>query len=119
MKLWLGGSTIVIPTVIAIPGATRYSQRGFSLGLVNRGHGVPRCCGSRFRASELMYLMNGYLVFKVHEGACDPLTPLLQHSRPESELFSCDFSQKFQRHFMQPRKIRQEHGGAYAPPCSL
>ena len=37
MKLWLDGSTIVIPTVIAIPGATRYSQRGFSLGPVNRG----------------------------------------------------------------------------------
>ena len=37
MKLWLDGSTIVIPTVIAIPGATLYSQRGFSLGPVNRG----------------------------------------------------------------------------------
>ena len=37
MKLWLDGSTIVIPTVIAIPGATRYSRRGFSLGPVNRG----------------------------------------------------------------------------------
>ena len=37
MKLWLDGSTIVIPTVIAIPGATRYSQRDFSLGPVNRG----------------------------------------------------------------------------------
>ena len=42
--------------------------------------------GSRFRASELMYLMNGYWVFKVHGGACDPLTPLLQHSRLKSEL---------------------------------
>lgn len=29
--------------------------------------------------------MNGYLVFKVHGGAGDPLTPLLQYSRPESE----------------------------------
>ena len=31
MRLWLGGSTIVIPTVIAIPGATRHLQREFSL----------------------------------------------------------------------------------------
>ena len=37
LRLWLDGSTIVIPTVIAIPGATLYSQRGFSLGPVNRG----------------------------------------------------------------------------------
>ncbi|WP_428226072.1 hypothetical protein [Flintibacter sp.] len=31
MRLWLGGSTIVIPTVIAMPGATRHLQREFSL----------------------------------------------------------------------------------------
>ena len=37
MKLWLGGSTIVIPTVIAMPGANRHSQGVFSLGPVGRG----------------------------------------------------------------------------------
>ena len=41
-----------------------------------------------------MYLMNGYLVFKVHEGAGNPLTPLLQHSRPESELIFLKNSKK-------------------------
>ena len=44
---------------------------------------------------ELMYLMNGYLVFKVHGGAGDPLTPLLQHSRPESELIFLKTLKKF------------------------
>ena len=34
MKLWLGGSTIVIPTVIAMPGANRHLQGVFSLGPV-------------------------------------------------------------------------------------
>lgn len=34
--------SIVIPTVIAIPGATRYSQRGFSLGPVNLNRGAWR-----------------------------------------------------------------------------
>ena len=42
LGLWLDGSTIVIPTVIAIPGATRYSQRGFSLGPVNLNRGAWR-----------------------------------------------------------------------------
>ena len=28
------------------------------------GRGAPCCCGLRFRASELMYLTNGYSVFK-------------------------------------------------------
>ena len=37
MKLWLGGSTIVIPTVIAMPGANRHLQGVFSLGPVGRG----------------------------------------------------------------------------------
>lgn len=42
-----------------------------------------------------MYLMNGYLVFKVHGGAGNPLTPLLQHSRPESELIFLKTLKKF------------------------
>ena len=42
-----------------------------------------------------MYLMNGYLVFKVHGGAGNPLTPLLQHSRPESELIFLKNLKKF------------------------
>ena len=37
MKLWLGGSTIVIPTVIAVPGANRHLQGVFSLGPVGWG----------------------------------------------------------------------------------
>ena len=37
MKLWLGGSTIVIPTVIAMPVANRHLQGVFSLGPVGRG----------------------------------------------------------------------------------
>ena len=37
MKLWLGGSTIVIPTVIAMPGANQHLQGVFSLGPVGRG----------------------------------------------------------------------------------
>lgn len=48
-----GGNPILAEGVLARPGKPG-------------GHGVPCCCGSRFRASELMYLMNGYLVFKVH-----------------------------------------------------
>jgi hypothetical protein len=35
VKLWLGGSTIVIPTVIAMPGANLHLQRVFSLGPID------------------------------------------------------------------------------------
>ena len=113
--LWLDGSTIVIPTVIAMPGATRHLQREFSLGVVGIGvqgtlfqwvhcsptfqlRGVPCCGGSCFRTSELMYLTNGYSVVKEHRGACGPLSSLLQLSTPQTELiFSKNLKQIFQR----------------------
>ena len=74
---------MVIPAVIAMLGATRHLQRGFSLisdrldlfaDLFSAGrdfqpsepHGVPCCGGLCFRTPELMYLTNGYSVIKEH-----------------------------------------------------
>ena len=112
--LWLDGSTIVIPTVIAMPGATRHLQREFSLGVVGIGvqgtlfqwvhcsptfqlRGVPCCGGSCFRTSELMYLTNGYSVVKEHRGACGPLNPLPRLPTFKTELiFSKNLKQIFQ-----------------------
>ena len=86
-------------------GVSRSARKNwmFSQTLFSTGHdfqqsgprGVPCCGSSCFHTSELMYLMNGYLVFKVHGGAGDPLTPLLQHSRPESELIFLKTLKKF------------------------
>ena len=77
LRLWLGGSTIVIMTVIAAQRANWRLQRVFSLGPIGQGHGVPCCCGSCFRTSELMYLTNGYSVIKEHREGCD--LPNLYH----------------------------------------
>ena len=71
-----------MPTVIAMPGATRHLQRGvlarpdclenqqlFQRVVVSKHFGllrVPFCGGSCFHTSELMYLTNGYSVFKEH-----------------------------------------------------
>ena len=85
-----------------MPGATRHLQREFSLGpivwrinsffqqvVVSKHFGllrVPFCGGSCFHTSELMYLTNGYSVFKEHQGACGPLNSLLQLSTPQTDI---------------------------------
>lgn len=44
-----------------------------------------------------MYLMNGYLVFKVHGGAGNPLTPYYNIQGPKANLFFEKFKEIFYR----------------------
>ena len=93
MKLWLGGSTIVIPTVIAMPGANRHLQGVFSLGPVGRGSW----------RTLLLWLMLSHIGTDVLDecvSSCQgalgeyPLNSLPQLLRPKTELL---FSEKLHK----------------------